>query len=839
VADPNQPAFLLGGGVTGELIRSIDWSKTAVGPIDGWPESLKTLVGTMLHSRHFMFLWWGPELIQFYNDAYLPSFGKGKHPAAMGQRGADCWQEIWPIISPQIDDVMTRGIATWNEDQLVPIFRNGRLEEVYWTYSYSPAFREGGIVGGTLVVGSETTKRVLADRRIRSVRLLSDLTGSATDPKQVFRAAAEATARAREDIPFALIYLRDKLTPQAIRVATLGVDEDVALRIEAGLGDRLAGVDLRGARPGQSAGHVEELAFPIVAGPWPEPIDRIFVADVPGPVVGTTAGFVVFGLSARLPFDRDYQDYLESLIDQLPRALERIEAFRARTAAESERRNLLLQAPVATALMAGPKHRFELANPLYKAMVGREVIGKSYLEAFPELAGTALPEILDRVFWEGEPFVTNELLVPLVRADGVADERFFKFNLEPIRDLDGMVYGMMALAIDVSEQVVARRAMEKTHREHERLLAELESASRTKDEFLAMLGHELRNPLAPIVTALELMKLRSDGIQSRAEQIIERQVKHLVRLVDDLLDISKITRGKIELKRETVELADVVGKAVEMASVLLEQRRHELVLEVPRTGLLWYGDPVRLAQVLANLLTNAARYTEPQGRIVISAVSDGTEIVIRVRDNGIGIAPEMLPRIFDMFVQARRSADRAEGGLGLGLTLAKTLVIMHGGTMTASSDGEGKGTELEIRLPARRQTVPKVADVVAPPSPARRVLVVDDNADAGELLAETLRFRGHHVTVALDPLAALTHLATARPEVAVLDIGLPVMDGYELAAQVHALVPECRLVALTGYGQQQDVERSRKAGFFGHLVKPVDIDQLLRFVALGAQSGQP
>jgi CheY-like chemotaxis protein len=352
-----------------------------------------------------------------------------------------------------------------------------------------------------------------------------------------------------------------------------------------------------------------------------------------------------------------------------------------------------------------------------------------------------------------------------------------------------------------------------------------------------MLGHELRNPLAPIVTALQLMKLRGDVSSSKEQIIIERQVQHVTRLVDDLLDVSRITQKKIELKTETIELAGVVAKAVEIASPVIEQRRHTLSVEVPRQGMRLTADPVRLAQVIANLLTNAAKYTDVEGLIELSAWRDGHEVVLQVKDNGIGIREDLLPKVFDLFVQGPRSIDRGEGGLGIGLTLVKNLVQMHGGTVMALSEGAGKGSAFVVRLPAASATAtaPTPAQRLAKidhVSTPRRVLVVDDNVDAASLLAELCETMGHEVQVAHDGPQALTILDQGfQPEVAVLDIGLPVMDGYDLATRVRAkLGPHCRLFALTGYGQEHDKQRSREAGFEAHLIKPVDPSRVLGLI---------
>jgi PAS domain S-box-containing protein len=401
-----------------------------------------------------------------------------------------------------------------------------------------------------------------------------------------------------------------------------------------------------------------------------------------------------------------------------------------------------------------------------------------------------------------------------------------------------------ASEVELVQQVASRcwESIERARVEDERqaLLEAARSANRAKDEFLAMLGHELRNPLAPIVTALQLMKLRGEPSFERERTVIERQVDHLTRLVDDLLDVSRFARGKVELKRELVEVADIVTSAVEMASPLLEQSAHKLVLDVPRCGLLVDGDPARLTQVITNLLTNASKYTSPGGRIEVTATVDGDDVVISVRDNGIGITPEALPNIFDLFVQGRQASDRALGGLGLGLTIVKNLVEQHEGTVSALSDGYDEGSEFIVRLPAAKRAAAAATGPLTEPAFARvaapnglRILVVDDNEDAAEMLAAALRLQGCEVMVAHDGPQALNLAAGHAFGAALLDIGLPVMDGYELAVRLRGMtrLREARLVAITGYGQQSDRERALAAGFQQHLVKPVDIAALDALVA--------
>ncbi len=360
-----------------------------------------------------------------------------------------------------------------------------------------------------------------------------------------------------------------------------------------------------------------------------------------------------------------------------------------------------------------------------------------------------------------------------------------------------------------------------------------ENASRAKDEFLAMLGHELRNPLSPIMTSLELMRQRAPDSLTREREVVERQVQHMLRLVDDLLEVSRIARGRIELRRRRIELAEVVAAAIEIASPLLEERRHHLACNVPPRGLVVDGDPARLTQVLANILSNAAKYTDPGGRVRISAERSGERATVRVSDSGAGIAPELLPVVFDLFVQGGRTIDRSQGGIGLGLSIVKSLVALHGGTVSASSQGVGRGSEFVVTLPlvAADAPVVRAAGTTPPPSaPARQprnILVVDDNQDAAELIAEALAAAGHDVRTAFDGPAALAISQDFGPDVVFLDIGLPVMDGYEVARRMRAGGKPMTLVAITGYGQESDRKRALAAGFDSHLVKPVPIDVTL------------
>jgi signal transduction histidine kinase len=405
--------------------------------------------------------------------------------------------------------------------------------------------------------------------------------------------------------------------------------------------------------------------------------------------------------------------------------------------------------------------------------------------------------------------------------------KYFLNNLIGVLE-KGRLLRVWGTQLDITER---KRLEDELRRRAE----DLASADRRKDQFLALLAHELRNPLAPIRNAVELMRQVEtiDPAFQPAREMVERQVKHLARLVDDLLDVSRITQGSIRLRKEAVDLGTVVERAVEATRSLIDSRAHALEVELPTDPIHLEADPTRLEQILANLLNNAAKYTMPGGRIRVSAALEGGDAVVRVRDNGIGVPPDVLERVFEPFVQSEGSLARSEGGLGIGLTLVRSLVEMHGGSVEAHSPGLGQGSEFVLRLPARLPAGPaglagKTAALPEPdaPFPSRglRVLVVEDNLDAAESLSALLRLWGHEVRVVHDGLAAIDAAREHRPEVVLLDIGLPGLDGYQVARRLREdpAMDGALLVAMTGYGQPEDRRRSREAGIHHHFVKPVE-----------------
>jgi signal transduction histidine kinase len=449
------------------------------------------------------------------------------------------------------------------------------------------------------------------------------------------------------------------------------------------------------------------------------------------------------------------------------------------------------------------------------------------------------PRLEDEATFDGPPphpmQIRSYLAAPVVSRSGEVFGGLFFGHSQPAMFAERSERILEAIAAQGAIAIDNARLYDRVrdHAERERTARRAaEEANRAKDEFLAVLGHELRNPLAPIQTALQLIALRGE-MHERERDVLERQVAHLIRLVDDLLDVSRITRGKIDLTRHRMELGVVVVEAIEMASPLIEQRRHRLVVDVPRTGHLVDVDPGRMAQVVSNLLTNAAKYTPEGGEIEVTCRREGRDVVLRIRDSGIGIAPETLSHVFEPFVQAEQALDRARGGLGLGLTIVRNFVEAHGGSVHAESAGVDQGSTFTVRLPAAKGRLPTEDSMVtqrmaALKANARRVLVVDDNVDAADLVVATLSALGHHAEAAHDGPSALGLASRLKPHIALLDIGLPVMDGYELARRLRELpdLSGMRLIALTGYGSDSDRDRSREAGFDAHLVKPLKLEGL-------------
>jgi PAS domain S-box-containing protein len=512
-------------------------------------------------------------------------------------------------------------------------------------------------------------------------------------------------------------------------------------------------------------------------------------------------------------------------------------------------RYLSERSPQPMVAVDGTTHVVTYANPAFAKLVGREVkdlLSRPFAEAVPEGVENGCLALLDRVFRTGAP----ENLAEQEHRQSQPRPIYWSYAMWPILGPDGRPMGVMIQVTDATETTLFRKQavaineslLVSATRQHqltevaESLSARLEAAVRARDHFLAILSHELRNPLAAFSSGLQLLTLATDDreVVANSKEMMERQLKQMVRLVDDLLDVSRITTGKLELHKERVELASVVRDAVEASRTFIDSKGHQLTVVLPPGPVVLDADPARLAQVFLNLLNNAAKYSEPCQNIRLSARLDGGEIEVCVQDHGIGIPAAKLPHIFEAFMQVDTSWQRTQGGMGIGLSLVKEFVELHGGSVEARSMGLRQGSEFLVRLPVA--TGDELKPAVAAKNlhgPRRRILVVDDNCDAAASLAMILKMMGHEVRIAHDGEAAVAVAAEYRPRLVLMDLGMPKVDGYEAARRIR-LQPwgaELFLVALTGWGAEEDRRRTQDGGFDSHLVKPVDMDILKRLIA--------
>jgi PAS domain S-box-containing protein len=464
----------------------------------------------------------------------------------------------------------------------------------------------------------------------------------------------------------------------------------------------------------------------------------------------------------------------------------------------------------------------------------KDHIGKSIHEVIPDLAAKIEPA-LRRILETGEPVIETELQGERPPQPGVIGTWLESWY--PLRDADGKIIGLNKVVLDITDR---KRDEVRIYD----LLRELKESDRRKDEFLAILAHELRGPLAPLRNMLEVIKqAEADaGVLRQARDTMDRQLGQLVRLVDDLLDVSRITHDRLELRTARVELVSILYQAVEVCRPLAERANQEFQVKLPEQQIYLHADAVRLTQVFSNLLNNACKYTEPGGKIWLTGERQGSDVAVSVKDSGIGIPADKLSSIFEMFTQVDRSLERSQGGLGIGLTLVKRLVEMHGGTVEAASDGEGKGSEFVVRLPILIEN-PQTVAVEPPARPMtlnRRILVVDDNRDSATSLAMLLKMTGNETYTAHDGLEALQAAETFLPEVILLDIGLPKLNGREVCRRIRQQPwgRDMLLIAMTGWGQDEDRRKSQDAGFDYHVIKPVDLTGLIKLLA-GSRSPNP
>jgi PAS domain S-box-containing protein len=1224
IQQPRPADWLVGGGELGALIRAKDWATTSLGPIEGWPQSLRSAVSILLPSKAQIVLFWGPDLVAIYNDAYGPVFG-AKHPTALGKPAREAWSELWDVLEPLLAGVVDTGEAFWAKDMMFVMERHGYVEETYFDVSYDPVRDESGHVGGVFCIVSETTGRVIGERRLAALRDLGRVGNGATSAGAVFRNTAIVLENYGKDLPFAALYSWDAASGTGRLEAVAGIaagDAGAPLQIDSG--NRHESWPLGGDAEVVLAEPPADVLLP--GGPWPEPVKQAAILKL-ATRANETYGYLVCGLSARRKFDDDYRDFVRlaggnisaalagvrALEDERQRAEKLAELDRAKTAFFS---NVSHEFRTPLTLMLGPIEdlltksegltaddralltvtqrngvrmlrlvntlldfarieagraqatyqptdlctltidlasnfrsaceragiRFvvdcaQLPDPIYVdhemwekivlnllsnafkftfegeiavrihdagtavelavsdtgtgipaeelprmferfhrvenargrshegsgiglALVSELVklhggaisvestlgVGTTFFVSIPKgtahlpadrvrvskssqpsssaSAGAYVVEALEWLPAASEVVVLRQHLPRVLLADDNADLREYArrflsehYDVQVVADgqaafeaarelrpeliisdvmmprldgfglirqvradpqlratpiillsarageesrIEGLDRGaddylvkpfsareLLVRAGTLIRSTELRRRAEDARTQFETLLNEaplgvflvdedfrvaavnpialpligatdvigrdfesvvrtawssadaeevlqrfrhtlqtgeaqvvpefialrkdrqlveyyewqvhriplpggrrgvvcyfrdiaknvlareaLREADNRKDEFLATLSHELRNPLAPLRSSLEIVKRLATAPPnaSAALEIMDRQLSHLVRLVDDLLEVSRITRGQVELRREQLRLDAAIHSAIETSEPLIRAGNHRLIVSLPDEPLMLDADPVRLAQIFGNLLNNAAKYSDKGGQIEIAARRDGDAALVTIRDSGDGIPSEQFAKLFQIFTRGERSARRNQSGLGIGLALVRRLTEMHGGRVEASSEGIGKGSCFSVRLPlnVRQVAAPKARGRDPSTIDSLSVLVVDDNQDAAESLAMLLRTAGAAVHVAHDGPTAIAEFERSEPDVVLLDIGMPDMDGCEVARRLREISPADRvaLVALTGWGQDEDRRRVREAGFDHHLVKPVDLASL-------------
>ncbi|MCC2632507.1 MAG: hypothetical protein K0S48_393 [Ramlibacter sp.] len=774
--------FLREGGAMGALIQAFDWSATRLGPPAGWPQSLKTAVSLLLRAQQPMFIGWGPDFVSLYNDGYIAILG-AKHPRALGHPMAEVWEEIWDELRP-LNEAVMRGESLSFEDRPFDLAGRGFDAPSYFSFTYTPLLDDDGQVAGIFCAAIETTS---------AVRLAQEAS-AARNAQQALRLSEEQLRLATDaaEIAFWDVNMVDStMVWQARLRAMFGIRGDQPLTLD----DFFAGL-----HPGDR----DEVVAAFAASCDPQ---RRTLYNVEYRTVGRDDGHVRW-VAAR---GRGMFDETGRCVRAMGTAID----ISARKATEQAMEVAL------EASRTGTFHWDIQENHLWWDTALDRLFGLQ-----PGAAVRSLDQFIALVHPDDRAEVIRrcercrdfgddfEMEFRVVYPDG--SEHWLYDRGRTILDAAGRAKTMTGACVDITDLWQAREAVRRSDRQ--------------KDDFLAMLAHELRNPLAPLRTGLHVLQRGAapPAQMAQVHGIMQRQLDHMVRLVDDLLDIARISQGKILLRKETVPLHTVLEQAVDVCRPLMDAQKHTLVWEGVDPQLQVSGDPTRLVQVVGNLLNNAAKYTPPGGRVMLRAATEDDMVRVEVEDTGIGIPAAMLERVFDRFAQVEQHRERAQGGLGIGLSVVKSLVEMHGGRVAAESAGSGAGSRLIMWLPrAQREGTAAGAGEGATRTEAsrRKVLVVDDNRDAAETLAMVLEMSGHEVLLAHDGAAALEMAARHQPSVVFLDIGMPGMDGYETAARLRALPGGGMrtLVALTGWGTEGDRAKSLAAGFDVHLTKPVDI----------------
>ncbi|RKG86598.1 sensor histidine kinase [Corallococcus terminator] len=691
--------FLAGDGEMARRMREFDWANCPVGPVDQWPQSLRTAVSICLASRHPIEIWWGPQFARLYNDAYRPFLGAHKHPQFLGRPGWECWGEIWDVIGPMLEGVRATGKATWSEDFPLMMWRNGYLEETYFTFSYAPLWNEDGTVGGIFCACAETTPRLLSERRLRLLRDLGAQTATAT-VSEACEHVMKSLAGGVADVSFALLY---ELGPgdSGVRLAASTGFSAGAEQLGMGEGNTWPFAEIvRTQRPVRVG--LPDAQVPWPGGAWPEPSREAVVLPLFRSGESTLQGFLVMGVNPRRSLDDAYRDFFELAAGHVATTLSSARVFEERTRllareqaalAEAERQRsrletLFQQAPAGICVLRGTDHVYEFANPRYVELVGgRDVVGKPLREALPELKEVIVP-LLDRVYATGEPFFGNELQVPLLRRGQVQD-CFFNLIYQPIYDPLGTIEGISVIAFEVTEQVHARQRSE-------RLTQELEATNQDLDQFAYVASHDLKAPLRGIASLSEWIEEgMADKMSDETRQqmgLLRGRVHRLEALINGILSYSRVSRS-----REKVETVDVGALLVESRDLLAPRPEASIVIGAGMPTL--QVERVPLQQVFLNLMSNALKHAgRVDARIEIACADADAFYDFTLKDNGPGIDPRFHERIWGIF-QTLEARDKVEG-TGIGLSVVKKIVETRGGRVAVESE-PGAGATFHVYWPKR------------------------------------------------------------------------------------------------------------------------------------------
>jgi PAS domain S-box-containing protein len=795
-----------GGGQTGELFRSVDWSRNPLGRCEQWPTSLKALLRTMFHSKQPMFLWWGPELIQFYNDGYLPSFGVGKHPRAMGQRGEECWPEIWPIIQPQIDSVLNEGKSTWDQNRLIPFFRNGKVEDIYWTYGYSPMFDDDLKICGVFCVCTETTNEVLAARALK-------------ESKEKENQSAKLEAMFTES-PMGICFLRG----------------------ESLLCEKVNDNFRKLVSPREYVGRTYDEIYPELKDSGQQEIIRT--------VLRTGDPFRAVESKIRVVFDNGqlqdrYYNFTYNRIlasDGTPygifcQATDVTDSVTLRLQVAAANESLRL------ALAGGQMGTWSIdlsTNKITFDDRARDLHGISEGEPTVEAIARLTHED-DKVRMEEalKDSVTNrttyECEYRIKQLDG--HYRWVYARGEPKVGADGSVESISGVTFDISERKAA--ALE--------LLAAKEVADRanqTKSSFLANMSHEIRTPLGAILGYTDILKDRNLDPAERQQFLdtISRNGKALTRIIDDILDLAKVESGKLEIEKVEFSFLDLIDDVMDLFRERTRSKgiflRSQASSHIPKRIV---SDPTRLRQILINIVGNAVKFTDSGGvTIEVEAAVDGgseTEFQIHVCDSGIGISEEEQTRLFQPFAQADNSTTRKFGGTGLGLILSKRLASALGGDVRVRANTPNPGSKFTVSFTAviSKKSVSEAAVEAKPKHGSEsanildgiRVLLADDSKDNQFLVVRMLTRFGAIVETADDGVQAFRAGVNGNFDIVLMDIQMPKMDGYEATRSLREAGFEKPIIALTAHAMAEERSKSKAAGCDEHLTKPLNQDELI------------